>query len=108
MVSHEGMTEHGDEVIPLQVSKIFLYSFDNHAASICIVSLQSINFLLSLGKSLCNALIPCYAGLLEVRHTKILAKSELALGNFDCAKQASKGEIATAVGVLDCEFINKM
>ena len=85
-----------------------LYSFDNIAASICIVSLQSIHFLFSLGKSLCKALILCHAGLMEVRHTIFLTKLELALGNFDCAKQTSKGEITTAAAVLVCKFIDRI
>ena len=83
MLSHEGMTEHGNEVAPLLVSKILLYSFGNLAAGICIVSLQSICFLFSLGKSLYKALIPCHVSLLEVRDTVFLTKLELALGNFD-------------------------
>ena len=63
--------------------KYCLYSFDNLAPSICIVSLQSITFLFSLHESLCKALVPRHAGLLEVRHTIFLTKMEPVLGNFD-------------------------
>ena len=62
MVSHEGMTEHGNEFLATQVRIYYLYSIDNLAAYICIVSLQAISILFSLGKSFCEALIP-YAGL---------------------------------------------
>ena len=70
-----------------------LHSFDNLAAGIVLSPYSSLA-LCYPWVSLCAKLRPCHAGLLEVRNTIYLTKSEPALGNFNCAKQTSKGEMA--------------